>query len=456
MTTNKWLSDLRMLKTNTDTLRGHLRDSKVSASDSDTLQTLIGKVPSLAPIENNSDAWQPDALWKFPDPNGRGELKTIKEIFDEDTMASTYTYRGIYQIIGEYDTFDLKSQTGNRTNADTFILSDGTVYTDITTTTLEHTWDKSKDVIDSTGRKMRYVKIYSNVAHNYVPGFINTTIWAIHKLGTSVGYINTPTTTNYKYASTFAPIECLETYGINRTPVMHNLRKLILHTDKIGTVSPGTTYGYQYHCQLKEIELPEVTIYAPSGISNSYFILNAYIDRFTAPAVLTQYDNSGGNMPWFSILDFSKTTNMTSLNAVGSTSYRLIDKIYFGSTASLTTLKLGYTSIKELSIPQTVNTLELKNHYMLEKLVIPSTVTSLALTYMYGLRELVIPNDFALAGINLTYSYYMTKESLVNILENLADLTGLTAKTITFGSVNLSKLTEEEKALATVKNWTLV
>ena len=181
MATNKWLSNLKVLKASTDTLRSHLRNGNVSTSDSDTLQTLISKVPSLAPIED-SDKWQPDPLWKFPDPNGSGNLKTIREIWDEDTQIGSYTHRGIYQIIGEYDTIDLKKSLKSRTNADTFILSDGTTYTDITTNTLNHTWDKSKDVIDSKGRPMRYVRVYSKTTLPHMPDFYKTVIWAIHNM----------------------------------------------------------------------------------------------------------------------------------------------------------------------------------------------------------------------------------------------------------------------------------
>lgn len=45
--------------------------------------------------------------------------------------------------------------------------------------------------------------------------------------------------------------------------------------------------------------------------------------------------------------------------------------------------------------------------------------------------------------------------TLVNLLNNLPDRTGKTAKTLTIGSTNLAKLSADQKAIATGKNWNL-
>lgn len=48
----------------------------------------------------------------------------------------------------------------------------------------------------------------------------------------------------------------------------------------------------------------------------------------------------------------------------------------------------------------------------------------------------------------------LTKESLLNVINEAADVTA-NPKTLTFGATNLAKLTDEEKAIATNKGWTL-
>ena len=49
----------------------------------------------------------------------------------------------------------------------------------------------------------------------------------------------------------------------------------------------------------------------------------------------------------------------------------------------------------------------------------------------------------------------LTRNCLLEMLNNLIDLTGASAKTLTLGAKNLAKLTDEEKLIATNKNWIL-
>ena len=52
----------------------------------------------------------------------------------------------------------------------------------------------------------------------------------------------------------------------------------------------------------------------------------------------------------------------------------------------------------------------------------------------------------------------LTVESLMNVINNLYDLTanGLSGKTLNFGTHNLKKLTDEQIAIAIAKGWTLI
>ena len=58
-------------------------------------------------------------------------------------------------------------------------------------------------------------------------------------------------------------------------------------------------------------------------------------------------------------------------------------------------------------------------------------------------------------SLRLNVSNNLTVDSMVAMFNSLKDLTGDTAKTLTLGSTNLAKLTDEQKAIATNKNWTL-
>lgn len=63
--------------------------------------------------------------------------------------------------------------------------------------------------------------------------------------------------------------------------------------------------------------------------------------------------------------------------------------------------------------------------------------------HMIGMKE-----DFKISS-----STKFTREALLEIINNLATVT--TTKTLTMGSTNLAKLTDEDKAIATNKGWTL-
>ena len=80
-----------------------------------------------------------------------------------------------------------------------------------------------------------------------------------------------------------------------------------------------------------------------------------------------------------------------------------------------------------------------------------SNITSINLSDLYKLKE------FHATGMkvsfNISSSTAFTKEALVEILNNLATVT--TTQTLTMGATNLAKLTDEDKAIATNKGWTL-
>ena len=58
-------------------------------------------------------------------------------------------------------------------------------------------------------------------------------------------------------------------------------------------------------------------------------------------------------------------------------------------------------------------------------------------------------------SFDISASTRFEENDLVEILNNLMDLTGKTTQTLTLGATNLAKLTDTEKAIATNKNWTL-
>lgn len=58
--------------------------------------------------------------------------------------------------------------------------------------------------------------------------------------------------------------------------------------------------------------------------------------------------------------------------------------------------------------------------------------------------------------VDFSYSAKLTHDSLMSIINHLKDYSGTgTTRTVTLGATNLAKLTDDEKAIATRKGWTL-
>ena len=80
------------------------------------------------------------------------------------------------------------------------------------------------------------------------------------------------------------------------------------------------------------------------------------------------------------------------------------------------------------------------------------------LTDFGGFKNLGMAKSLSSPSSNfLTHASNLTHESLMNVINNLYDRksAGYSNLTIDFGSTNLAKLTDEEKAIATNKGWTL-
>ena len=128
--------------------------------------------------------------------------------------------------------------------------------------------------------------------------------------------------------------------------------------------------------------------------------------------------------------------------------------------ADLTSLTLGRSFINALTVPEKVTLLSLNYLPNLMTLAIPeawgkiSSTQSTSFVGLYNLRNLILPQDFDRA-LNVSNSEFLEHDSIVDMLNNLKNNKGLSAKALVLGSVNLAKLTAEEKAIATNKNWTL-
>ena len=80
-----------------------------------------------------------------------------------------------------------------------------------------------------------------------------------------------------------------------------------------------------------------------------------------------------------------------------------------------------------------------------------STATSMFLN-LPKLEEIVFVNGINVS-IDLSTSPKLTVNTLIHILNSLSNRNGMSSFTLKIGSTNIAKLTPEQLAIATSKNW---
>ena len=196
------------------------------------------------------------------------------------------------------------------------------------------------------------------------------------------------------------------------------------------------------------------------------------------PAVdLTRYPsyNIFRFLEWYKLqvvpsLDFTGKTNMNALffkckslkyigNIIGTESVTDMS-LAFGECSSLTSIpQLNTSSVSSMS-DMFEGCLSLTSIPLLDC----SSITNTYSPFRYvSLNELTDLGGFKNLKVSWDYNFlnrvpYATVESLMNVINNLYDLTanGLSGQTLNFGTTNLNKLTDEQKAVAINKGWTLI
>lgn len=119
-------------------------------------------------------------------------------------------------------------------------------------------------------------------------------------------------------------------------------------------------------------------------------------------------------------------------------------------------------SIEEINLPSILIKLgyyTFSNCTSLKKINIPSSLVdtgTVPFDNCTGLTDVTLGDGFNANNLNLSSSTRYTREIILQWLNALADRTGETAYKLTIGKTNLAKLTEEDIAIATAKNWTLL
>ena len=171
--------------------------------------------------------------------------------------------------------------------------------------------------------------------------------------------------------------------------------------------------------------------------------LCSYDEKQITKYSMKMFFDAGGNFygitatsidGWFLPSDTADMTNMSSMFYYCSS---------LGSVPQMDTSKVTNMSymfwqcFKLVSVPS-MDTSKVTNMSNMFR-----SCSELEEIHMYGMK----------VSFDISASTKFTESALVEILNNLASVS--TTQTLTMGSTNLAKLTDDEKAVATNKGWTL-
>lgn len=142
---------------------------------------------------------------------------------------------------------------------------------------------------------------------------------------------------------------------------------------------------------------------------------------------------------------------------------------YGNATYALGALHTNHFGVLDFSCNNTSKTINLTNLFYshnstdgvrkIDKFISSERTNYAATTFQNAtyLEEVEFSGVIDAGDFNVSYCTSLTHDSLMSIINALKDYSGTeTTKTATLGSVNLAKLDDDEKAIATEKGWTLI
>lgn len=221
--------------------------------------------------------------------------------------------------------------------------------------------------------------------------------------------------------------------------------------DKVGTYNPFPehSYGGVYITEKTDDGYPIKLKIVNWDADNIIFALNSIINESTYKSNIKE-------------VIFENCKNIRSVTSLSSCA--LLEKIVLSGVRSMPESGAFQSNphLKYIDLGKECNYLgylAFHGDYALETLLIPGAITEIhkyrCATTSKVLKDVILGQGFNASGFDISSSTLYSVDTLVAMLEALADRTGETAYTLTIGTTNINKLTAEQRSIATNKNWNL-
>lgn len=231
--------------------------------------------------------------------------------------------------------------------------------------------------------------------------------------------------------------------------------------------SRSSASASQYTGQLLTLNLSNVGNQTTSMFQNMgyNFVVNG---TFTPRYAGNMFDGASG-LKNFPTIDFSNTDQCTYMfqNSFSDADNMIVPDLYIPKVTGLNNMFSGCRAaqIGNLNLPKCTNLnytfTDVKKATSIGEITLSEEKTQ-SLTYTFGYTfsaSYYMPNITHFGGCNFNASIdfrnlpNLDDESIQNIIDKLVDLSGTSSKTVTFNSVVYNKLTDDQKAQLTAKNW---
>lgn len=432
----------------------------------------IFNIGNLFLEQNNTEFIDPTTTWVRP--SDWWDTKSILENAQDIEQDGVIYHPAYIMLLCDYDSETVleKDASNMKTAGDAYIFSDepDTLYVGNQT----HTWDVSKDKPCTLGYKTRYIIIYmietTNIKVVSLHAFKVTELifgnMRFKNTSQSGIYLN-----NNKYIQNIEGLDNFQYYYYYNSSMVGlvNLKHFKMNVTFIEQVSGFLDSA----SNLIEIQLPALT-------ENKYPLSfkSVAMKKIAIPNLIKT-----GGTPFDNLYMVSAyLPNLETSTGTICQECRSLVNIYIPKLR--TTMRLCYNCylIKTISAPmlETVTDSICSNCYNLETISLPALKElrgSSSFQSCYSLTKFTFPNTFVSLGsatqfqgcinlktINLIINWRWSlnvkdcplyHDCIIDMFNKLKDLTGENSLTLTIGATNLAKVTDEEKLIATNKNWIL-